>query len=164
MSDKQCTKCKEHKFFTEFYKSRSNSGYRSWCKKCTLARDKERYHTDEEYKLSKTVKTRHKWNTDPEAWSKRQLAVRKSHLKRHYGMTLDEYQKLFDEQEGCCAICGTHHSNVPHKQLMVDHCHKTGKVRQLLCDLCNTALGKFKDEPKLLEKAAAYLRKHSGES
>jgi hypothetical protein len=159
---KACTKCKEVKVFTDFYKSRSNSGYRSWCKQCTLNRDKERYHTDEEYKLSKTVKVRHKWNTDPEAWSKRQLTVRKSHLKRHYDMTLEQYQELFDSQQGCCAICGEHHTNVPHSQLMVDHCHETGRVRQLLCDLCNTALGKFKDKPELLDKAAAYLRKHRG--
>jgi hypothetical protein len=164
MSDKQCTKCKETKLFTEFYKSRSNSGYRSQCKHCTLKRDKERYHTDPEYKLSKTVKVRHNWETNPDAWSKRQLTVRKSHLKRHYGMTLEQYQKLFEEQQGYCAICAAHNSEVPHKQLMVDHCHKTGKVRQLLCDLCNTALGKFKDKPELLEKAAAYLRKHNGES
>lgn len=159
---KSCTKCKEVKLFTEFYKSRSNSGYRSWCKQCTLNRDKERYHTDEAYKLSKTVRVRHKWETDPEAWSKRQLTCRKSHLKRRYGMTLEQYQVLFDAQEGCCAICGEHHTNVPHSQLMVDHCHETGKVRQLLCDLCNTAIGKFKDKPELLDKAAAYLRKHRG--
>lgn len=157
---KACTKCKETKLFAEFYKSRSNSGYRSWCKQCTLEKDKERYHSNPEYKDSKIGKLRHKWNTDPEAWSKRQLTVRKSHLKRHYGMTLQQYQDLFDGQGGCCAICGEHHENVPHKQLMVDHCHETGKVRQLLCDLCNTALGKFRDKPELLDKAAAYLRKH----
>lgn len=159
---KACTKCKETKLFTEFYKSRSTSGYRSWCKQCTLKRDKERYHTDPEYKDSKIGKLRHRWNTDPEAWSKRQLTVRKSHLKRHYGMTLEQYQTMFDSQLGCCAICGEYHTNVPHSQLMVDHCHETGKVRQLLCDLCNTALGKFKDKPELLDKAAAYLRKHRG--
>lgn len=162
MSNKQCTKCKEHKFFSEFYKSSSKSGYRSWCKQCTLEKDKEKYNTDPNYKYSKTVKVRHKWNTDPEAWSKRQLTVRKSHLKRAYGLTLEQYQEMFDKQNGECAICGVSHEKAHHKQLMVDHCHKTGKVRQLLCDLCNTALGKFKDSPELLEKAAEYLRKHNG--
>jgi hypothetical protein len=77
-------------------------------------------------------------------------------------MTLEQYAQMFKDQNECCALCESHYTVVPHQQLMVDHCHKTGKVRQLLCDFCNTALGKFKDSPELLEKAADYIRKHNG--
>lgn len=164
METKQCTRCKEIKPLSSFYRVRGKDGYRSHCKECISKHQKERYANDSEYKEYKNQKTRHKWTTDPELWSKRQLTARKSHLKRKYGMTVDQYSEMFKEQKECCAICGEHYTKVPHQQLMVDHCHKTGKVRQLLCDLCNTALGKFKDSPELLEKAAEYVRKHNGES
>lgn len=164
METKQCTKCKEVKLLSCFYRCRNNEGYRSHCKECISNHQKQRYNTDEVYKEYKNIKTRQKWHTDPILWGKRQLTVRKSHLKRHYNMTLEQYAEMFEQQKGCCAICGKHHTEVPHKQLMVDHCHKTGKVRQLLCDFCNTALGKFYDNPELLIKAADYIRKHNGKS
>jgi len=63
---------------------------------------------------------------------------------------------MFAEQEGCCAICGKHQSE-QKKRLEVDHCHETGHVRALLCTNCNTALGKFYDDPELLYRAADYL-------
>ncbi len=162
METKKCTKCGVDKPLSAFYRVRGNDGYRSHCKECISEHQKQKYKNDPEYKEYKNSKTRHKWIEDPELWSKRQLAVRKSHLKRKYNMTLEQYARMFDEQKECCAICGEHYTKVPHQQLMVDHCHTTGKVRQLLCDLCNTALGKFKDSPELLERAADYIRKHNG--
>lgn len=162
METKQCTKCKEIKEVCNFYRVRGKEGLRSHCKECILTAQRLRYSVDEEYKISKNEKVRRKWHEDPQLWSARQLTTRKSHLKRHYNMSLIEYALRFKEQNECCAICNTHYSLVPHKQLMVDHCHKSGKVRELLCDFCNTALGKFKDDPAILEKAAEYIRKHNG--
>jgi hypothetical protein len=69
-----------------------------------------------------------------------------------YGLTVDDYEILISEQDGGCAICGDN-SHTLH----VDHDHKTGKVRGLLCRLCNTALGKFIDDRQLLEAAILYL-------
>ena len=80
-----------------------------------------------------------------------------TYLKRTYGITLDTYNRMFAEQEGACKICGTHQCQTK-KAFSVDHCHKTGKVRGLLCANCNTALGKFNDNIELLEGAISYLR------
>lgn len=85
-------------------------------------------------------------------------------LKKQYGITIDEYNRMADEQNNRCAICGgmeTSRDQHGAPRLMpVDHCHKTGRVRALLCALCNKALGGFKDDPELLRKAAKYVEKY----
>ena len=78
------------------------------------------------------------------------------HLKRFYDITIDEYDALCLEQNNCCAVCGTHQSKLK-KPLYVDHNHDTGKVRGLLCDLCNRGLGYFKDDVNRLIKAIDYI-------
>lgn len=75
---------------------------------------------------------------------------RDGRLRRTYGITLEDRRAMPQE----CAICGS------VKSLSVDHCHTTGKVRNLLCTPCNTALGKFRDDPALLRAAALYLESH----
>jgi hypothetical protein len=79
-----------------------------------------------------------------------------SRYRRFYGIEREDWNQMFAEQEGCCAICGKHQSE-QKKRLEVDHCHETGHVRALLCTNCNTALGKFYDDPELLYRAADYL-------
>lgn len=85
--------------------------------------------------------------------------VLKWKLKR-YGITPVEYRAITLTQDDLCAICRKEEPN-EHKytRLAVDHCHKTGKVRGLLCSHCNTGLGKFRDSVILLEKAIQYLKK-----
>lgn len=80
-------------------------------------------------------------------------------MERLYGVTLDEYNRLLEEQEGGCAICGRTPSENGdrYKRLAVDHCHLTNKVRGLLCDCCNRAIGLLGDDAHLLRKAATYL-------
>jgi hypothetical protein len=85
--------------------------------------------------------------------------VLKNWLKTTYGMSLEEYDALFKEQDGKCAICGEHQGSLS-KRLGVDHCHETGKVRGLLCDKCNVSLGNFQDDVNLLGKAIEYLNFH----
>jgi hypothetical protein len=77
-------------------------------------------------------------------------------LKRKYGITLAEYDTMLEQQEGCCKVCGTDEPG-GQGRFHVDHNHTTGKVRGLLCSNCNTGIGKFKDSPTVLLKAAAYL-------
>ena len=72
-----------------------------------------------------------------------------------------DYNKLFEQQNGRCAICNTHQCSTG-KALAIDHDHKTGKVRGLLCMPCNTAIGKLNDDPILVQRAADYLRSTSG--
>lgn len=73
-------------------------------------------------------------------------------LKWKYGLSVEDKEKLRDGQNNVCAICAL------EKFLCVDHCHKTSKVRGLLCHDCNKGLGNFSDNPALLDKAASYLR------
>lgn len=81
---------------------------------------------------------------------------RNRHYKKRYGITLEDYNIIFSTQEGKCAICNVHQSDLG-KALAVDHCHTTNAVRGLLCSDCNLGLGKFKDSIQLLTNAKNYL-------
>ena len=81
----------------------------------------------------------------------RSIQGRQDHLKRQYGITEAERDELIASQGGVCCICL---SALPEH---VDHCHKTGRVRGVLCFSCNAALGQFKDRPDAIRRAAAYL-------
>jgi recombination endonuclease VII len=85
---------------------------------------------------------------------------RKSHLMRNFGITAEQYTAMLQAQEGRCAICG---SKFPGRfpSFHVDHDHKTGNIRGLLCNFCNLGLGSMRDNPEILERAAAYVRHHS---
>ena len=88
---------------------------------------------------------------------------RDSDLRKSFGITLDHYNGMLAEQNGVCSICDQPERSMRGenvKLLAVDHCHSTGKIRELLCSKCNPMLGYAGDSPELLEKAAAYLRKH----
>jgi len=74
-------------------------------------------------------------------------------FRKKFGIGLHQYQTILEQQGGVCYICG----NQDFRNLAVDHDHKTGKVRRLLCTSCNTGLGKFRDDPALLRKAAEYV-------
>ena len=80
-------------------------------------------------------------------------------LRKKFGIGINDYNRMFEDQKGCCAICGDHQSE-SNRALAVDHDHDTGYVRALLCMKCNTALGKFKDSIEVLQKALAYLEKY----
>lgn len=77
---------------------------------------------------------------------------------QRYGLSEDDYKKMLSEQEYKCLICGG--SILGHRKASVDHCHVTDKIRGLLCSGCNRGIGLFKDNPILVDKAAAYLRQH----
>jgi hypothetical protein len=84
-------------------------------------------------------------------------------LKRAYGITLEQYEKLLSKQDGKCAICSIDNNgkyrNKP-RAFAVDHCHTTGKIRGLLCSDCNTGIGLLKDNVNYLELAIKYLNKN----
>lgn len=82
---------------------------------------------------------------------------RDSYYKKNYGISLDEYNEMFNNQSGCCAICGKHQVEF-NKRLSVDHDHETNKIRKLLCQKCNAGLGTYDDDIELLLKAVEYLR------
>jgi hypothetical protein len=76
-----------------------------------------------------------------------------------YGITIYEYDSLFITQQKRCAICGTHQNQLI-RPLGVDHDHKTGKVRGLLCSNCNLILGYSKDNIQILKNTIKYLKKN----
>jgi len=82
-----------------------------------------------------------------------QRNYRKYRLAKKYGMTEADYEHLLNAQNGCCAICSE------RERLYIDHDHATGRVRGLLCNLCNLAIGKFRDSPMVLRAAAAYIER-----
>jgi hypothetical protein len=88
--------------------------------------------------------------------------VSESFLRYRYKILVKDFWNLYENQKGACAICGTKFnlqigSTWRSKTVVVDHCHKTGKVRGILCSLCNIGLGNFKDSAGLMKNAIQYL-------
>ncbi len=96
------------------------------------------------------------------AWLERNKEYAKSRHHKYalaaYGLTVENYNELLEKQNMCCAICKRDTPTGKWKRFCVDHCHKTGKVRGLLCNECNRGMGLLKDDPSLLIKAANYLK------
>lgn len=88
--------------------------------------------------------------------------VRNRHYVYKYSITLEKYNELLNQQNGVCAICKKSESTLDKQgnlaNLCVDHDHISGKIRGLLCRMCNSALGKFKDDINLLNSAIQYLK------
>lgn len=87
-------------------------------------------------------------------------AIERRYLERNYGISLDEYLAFYEKQNGLCAICQQEGFKMHPNQktnIVVDHCHKTGAVRGLLCHNCNRALGLLQDSKEYLERAIGYL-------
>ena len=97
-------------------------------------------------------------------YAKNRTKLAKQHrsyaLKRLYGVSIDLYDAFFDYQGGRCAICGVHQDELA-RNLDVDHDHKTGKMRGLLCNRCNLLLGYSNDSVSVLEKAILYITERS---
>ena len=89
--------------------------------------------------------------------------IKNSVIKATYGITLDEYKIIWDQQKGVCAICKNPETRKSRYGgiclLHIDHNHTTNKVRGLLCNLCNQALGRFRDNQNILKSAIEYLNK-----
>ena len=125
------------------------------------------YHTHKDM-ISKRRK--HERDTNPEYKVKRSQreaspkykAMRRNyHLKTHYGITLEEQEQMYLNQNGKCAICLQRFEDIDNGKntLHVDHDHTTGKVRQLLCGSCNCAIGNLNEDIFLFHKAIEYLKK-----
>lgn len=91
-----------------------------------------------------------------------------SHLKRKYGITFEDYEAMYEKQKGCCSICGGTTPNrnwkirkTQYMKLFVDHDHKTGKVRGLLCNTCNVGIAALKESVDILQSAIRYLSMES---
>ena len=83
-------------------------------------------------------------------------------IKRHHGLTIDEYDAAYDAQQGCCKICGLEKPRYEKDRLAVDHCHISGSFRALLCTKCNCAIGLLGEDPRVLNAAIEYLKSVKG--
>lgn len=92
------------------------------------------------------------------AWNKTEAGKRSAaatKLRQRFGLTLEDYERMYEEQAGKCLTCDSSESHRGHR-LAVDHCHTTGKVRGLLCKSCNVALGNARENPNILRRLAEY--------
>lgn len=138
---KTCTKCKQNKDLKDFYKDKSEKdGYNNQCKPCVAIKQKKHYYKNPQ---------------------KRTELKRKFEVLRKYGITLDQYNQMVIDQNGLCKICNKPETDPHKKNLSIDHCHLTGKVRGLLCNHCNRGIGLLKEDYDILQRAADYLRTYS---
>lgn len=125
-----CKKCGEYKPITGFPRQRQCLyGIEPVCKACKRQRRREYIRLYPE-------------------------RARNADLKYQYGITIEQYYEMYERQGGRCAICGASEG-----KLVVDHNHKTGKVRELLCHLCNAMIGCAREDINILASAAAYLHR-----
>lgn len=138
-----CTQCGLEKDIDSFNFADKKAGRkRASCKDC----DSARYRA---YKNKHEDRLQESWR----AASKKHYNLDSRRVKTYksYGLTEEDYLSLFESQDGKCWICGD------DGKLFIDHCHKTGKVRGLLCPHCNRGLGGFKDNLDSLANAMVYL-------
>ena len=135
-------------------------GYLNHCKTChnEAVKRRQRSPAYRKYHAKWRAKNRKKLNAYSRDWNKqnweRVLEVqRASYLFKTYKITQAQYDEMLKRQRGRCALC----RSTPKAKLGVDHCHRTGHVRGLLCGSCNRGLGLFHDNPRTLRRALAYL-------
>lgn len=134
---KTCSKCGENKSKTEFHTKRaSKDGCTPQCKVCRS----ENYHVRRDDCLERQ---------------------RNCDLTRKYGISSQEYNDLFQIQNGCCNICFKTLEEINERYFCVDHCHNSGVIRGLLCRKCNSGIGMFDDNPKILKSALEYITRHT---
>jgi hypothetical protein len=147
-TEKTCTRCHVTKTISEFYKNRlKRDSYSCYCRECHCLQSK--------------AYLERKRQSSPDGLKKH---LRRAQLRCMFGITPEDYDAMIASQKNLCAICGqpeTAKCNGVIKALSVDHCHSTGKVRELLCNRCNVGIGRLGDSIELLEAAAAYLRRHA---
>lgn len=125
---------------------------RSNCKACCKLARKE-YHKLNIYRIKAAQLI---YDRKRQYLPERQAQQRGYHLKIRFNISVEEYNKLFERQKGCCSICDKHQTNFKYS-LCVDHDHNTKKIRGLLCKPCNSAIGMLEDDLNLLENAKSYL-------
>lgn len=160
---KTCIKCNIKKPVNCFSIQRKK--YNSYHRKCKDCRKEEAL----EYRNRTFPERQKKWKerykkkiSDPIYKKQLQRKHKNIHLKKEYGITLEEYEKMLEKQGGVCAICGKKETHNKRKQnLSIDHNHKTNEIRALLCYKCNLAIGYVSENICILKKMISYLQKYN---
>jgi hypothetical protein len=146
---------------------RNNYGCAIWecrcdCGKIALVRsvDLMSGHTKSCGCLQRKVSTGNSW-AKTHGLSGTKAYIKTNSRKYLYNLTEDQFQQMLFDQDWCCGVCGINESDyleMAGKGLFLDHDHKTGKIRGLLCQSCNLGLGSFRDNPEFLVKAIAWVK------
>lgn len=153
--EKRCYRCKQIRPITCFGNDNGRrDGKSPDCNDCRHERWLGYGKTEAGKAVAKRADRRYKDRLKGTPESK--LRNRKQNLKKNHNLTIDEYEKIFASQEGRCAIC----RRETEKPLCVDHDHKTGIIRGLLCNNCNRTLGVWRDSPETAQRAVDYLLRH----
>ena len=160
MATKRCTACKKDKPLSEFYSDRRRKGLRARCVICTNGDNGSRRNANlEKYRhIEAQSKTR-----DRVGAGKARVWQRNFKLLKKFGLTMVQVEEMISSQGNGCAICGrdvviSAPGRGRQDLACVDHDHKTGDVRGILCNRCNTAIGLLGDSPLLLIRALRYLK------
>jgi hypothetical protein len=160
---KRCKICGEFKPFIEFHRATGmRDGHRNECKPCYRAINNARNAREPEKHRARVKRwqlvNRERYLAKQREYvesGRKALTNRRSHLKRKYGISLEDYEVMLDAQGGVCKICGE--PRPEERTLHVDHDHETGAIRGLLCFRCNNAIGDLRDDHDLARKLADYL-------
>jgi len=142
---KRCSKCGRLQAKSEFWIDRRRGSLMPHCKTCKRA-------------YQRLWRSRNPDHGKQRYWNNRD-SERERHLKRKYGVDFATYDRMLSAQGGLCLICGR--PEPEDRMLDVDHDHKTGIVRGLLCTSCNRMIGHAHDSPERLRAAADYLSSRS---
>ena len=167
--EKKCPKCgKIYPATAEYFfrHSKKKDGLNSWCKKCNSNACRKYMRTEK----GKTIRRKYHQSEKGKTCQKKYAATvngqqkrRDNFLRSRYNFTLARYNQLFEQQNGRCAICRkpeTASNRFGVRVLAVDHDHKTGRVRGLLCQKCNHALGLLNDSEFLVSNMYFYLMRN----
>jgi hypothetical protein len=145
----RCVECGTLKPPEAFHRERSRpSGRNRRCKECRNARNREHVAKDP----ARRRQSMDRWR---QANPQRYIAAQRAYKLRSYGLTVEQYEAMLQRQGEVCAVCGE--GEVGGWDLAVDHDHRTGHVRGLLCRRCNVGIGLLRDDPQLLAAATRYL-------
>jgi hypothetical protein len=166
MQEKRCTKCGEVKPLHEFQKKGDNRR-RADCRACAAAYNRtwQRKNPEKLRKNRKKYYERHqeRLRAEKAEWQRAHPEqAQDAHLRRTFGITLDQYRGLQEKQGGKCAVCDQEETAVDKRtgkvrRLHVDHSHQSGAVRGLLCTRCNLGLGFLQEDPKIIKSLLQYL-------
>lgn len=143
MEELKCRLCEKLRPINRFSRRTDSGNLRTECRDC----------------LNTTRKTQPRYRQ----WHKEnkksvQEYMRRYDLKRYYGITPETFEEMLTKQNYQCLICKSENPQSKHGKFHIDHCHSSGKVRGLLCSLCNVGLGAFRDNLKFLTNAMEYIK------
>lgn len=141
---KKCVGCGEYKDLSAYAPNgktrKGTQKYRSRCRDCESKR---------QYRIRSVKTNKDRYTTD---------RLKGYRVKHSFGITYEDWVNLMESSEWKCEICGRT-IETSGRTLAVDHCHKTGRIRGVLCQRCNCAIGLMNDDPAILQNAIQYLHK-----